>query len=65
MPRAVRFDHYGGVDVLEVAEVERPPASPGRVLVRVVTAGFEATLNSRQMQRLPYGKQRKDPSRHG
>ena len=35
MPRAVRFDWYGAVDVLQVVEVERP--SPGRrqALVRV------------------------------
>ena len=37
--KAVRFDHYGNVDVLNVAEVERPTASQGRVLVRAVTAG--------------------------
>ena len=29
MPKAVRFDHYGGVDVLNVVEVERPHG-PGR-----------------------------------
>lgn len=40
MPRAVRFDHYGNVDVLNVTEVERPSPSPGRILVRVVTAGI-------------------------
>ena len=28
--RAVRFDDYGGVDVLEVREVEDPVAGPGR-----------------------------------
>lgn len=39
MPRAVQFDHYGDVDVLNVVEVERPQAGTGRVLVRVVTAG--------------------------
>ena len=37
--KAVRLDHYGDVDVLKVAEVERPPATQDRVLVRVVTAG--------------------------
>lgn len=39
MPKAVQFDRYGDLDVLNVAEVERPQARPGRVLVRVVTAG--------------------------
>ena len=43
MPRAVRFDHYGDIDVLKVVEVERPildPAHPGEVLVRVKAAGI-------------------------
>jgi NADPH:quinone reductase-like Zn-dependent oxidoreductase len=39
MSKAVRFDHYGNVDVLKVIEVEKPLPSPGRVLVRVLTAG--------------------------
>jgi NADPH:quinone reductase-like Zn-dependent oxidoreductase len=38
--RAVRFDHYGGVDVLEVRDVEDPVAGPGRVLVAVKAAGI-------------------------
>jgi NADPH:quinone reductase-like Zn-dependent oxidoreductase len=38
--RAVRFDEYGGVDVLEVREVEDPVAGPGRVLVAVKAAGI-------------------------
>jgi NADPH:quinone reductase-like Zn-dependent oxidoreductase len=33
--RAVRFDEYGGVDVLEVRDVEDPVAGPGQVLVAV------------------------------
>jgi NADPH:quinone reductase-like Zn-dependent oxidoreductase len=32
---AVRFDHYGDVDVLELREVDDPVAAPGRVVVRV------------------------------
>ena len=39
MTKAVRFDHFGGVDVLNVIEVEKPLPSPGGVLVRVVRAG--------------------------
>ena len=39
MPRAVRFDAYGDVDVLEVREVDRPEAGPGEVLVAVIAAG--------------------------
>src|ERR1019366_8392829 len=38
--KAVRFDGYGGVDVLEVREVEDPVAGPGRVLVVVRAAGI-------------------------
>ena len=33
--KAVRFDEYGGVDVLEVREVEDPHPDPGRVVVAV------------------------------
>jgi NADPH:quinone reductase-like Zn-dependent oxidoreductase len=40
MPKAVRFDGYGGVDVLRVDEVDRPVPGPGQVLVRVVAAGI-------------------------
>lgn len=39
MPQAVRFDEYGGIDVLYVAEVERPVPGPEQVLVRVKAAG--------------------------
>ncbi|HWG24145.1 NADP-dependent oxidoreductase [Actinospica sp.] len=40
MPKAVRFTEYGGIDVLQVVEVERPSPGPGRVLVRMVAAGI-------------------------
>jgi NADPH:quinone reductase-like Zn-dependent oxidoreductase len=40
MPRAVRFDRYGGLDVLQVVEVERPSPGPGKALVRVKAAGI-------------------------
>jgi len=40
MPRAVRFDKYGGLEVLQVLEVARPTAGPGKVLVRVKAAGI-------------------------
>jgi len=38
--RAVRFERYGGPEVLEVVEVERPTPGPGEVLVRVKAAGI-------------------------
>jgi NADPH:quinone reductase-like Zn-dependent oxidoreductase len=38
MSLAVRFDEYGGIDVLKVVDVERPVPGPGQVLVRVRAA---------------------------
>jgi len=38
--KAVRFDEYGGADVLRVAEVPRPEPGPGQVLVQVKVAGI-------------------------
>ncbi len=40
MPKAVRFDEYGGIDVLRVVEVERPVPAPDQVLVQVKAAGI-------------------------
>ena len=40
MPRAVKFWRYGGPDVLQLVEVERPHAEPGTVVVEVVTAAL-------------------------
>ena len=40
MPKAVRFDHYGDVDVLQVVDVERPTPGSGQVLVNVKAAGI-------------------------
>ena len=38
--KAVRFDHYGGPDVLEVREVERPTPAAGEVLVQIRAASI-------------------------
>jgi NADPH:quinone reductase-like Zn-dependent oxidoreductase len=49
MPRAVRFERYGGVDVLEVVDVDPPEPGDGQLLVRVRAAGinpFDAKLRS-------------------
>ena len=49
MPKAVQFDSYGGVDVLEVREVPRPVPEAGEVLVEVRAAGInpsEAVIRS-------------------
>ena len=40
MPRAVRFDRYGDVDVLNVVDVERPVPGATEALVRVKAAGI-------------------------
>ena len=38
--RAVRFDRYGGRDVLYVADIDMPSAGPGEVVVEVRAAGI-------------------------
>ena len=57
MPKAVRFDHYGGIEVLKVVEVTRPVPGPGRVLVRVKAAGINpgeaAIREGRLAERFP------------
>ena len=37
---AVRFDEYGGIDVLKVVDVPRPAPAAGQVLVQVKAAGI-------------------------
>ncbi|HEU5156338.1 MAG TPA: NADP-dependent oxidoreductase [Streptosporangiaceae bacterium] len=52
MPKAVRFDEYGGIDVLRVVEVDRPVPGPGQVLVRMRAAGInpgEASIREGRM----------------
>jgi NADPH:quinone reductase-like Zn-dependent oxidoreductase len=40
MSKAVRFNEYGGTDVLQVVDVPDPVPGPGEVLVRVQAAGI-------------------------
>ena len=40
MPRAVRSSKYGGVDVLQVVEVDRPVPAPGQFLLQVKATGI-------------------------
>src|ERR1700722_574157 len=40
MPKAVRLEEYGGVDVLQIVEVPRPEPGPDQVLVQVKAAGI-------------------------
>jgi NADPH:quinone reductase-like Zn-dependent oxidoreductase len=60
----VRFDEYGGVDVLKVVEVPRPIPGPGQALVQVKAAGInpgeakirEGLLHSRWPATFPSGQ---------
>ncbi len=52
MARAVRFDRYGGPEVLYVADIDMPSAGPGEVVVEVRAAGInpgEAAIRSGAM----------------
>jgi NADPH:quinone reductase-like Zn-dependent oxidoreductase len=40
MPKAVRFDEYGGIEILRVEEVDRPVPGADQVLVRVKAAAI-------------------------
>jgi NADPH:quinone reductase-like Zn-dependent oxidoreductase len=40
MTQAVRFDRYGGIEVLKVVDVEQPRPRPGEALVEVRAAGI-------------------------
>jgi hypothetical protein len=64
MAKAVRFDHYGGRDVLYLAEVEVPHPADGEVVVRVKVAGVnpgeaairEGRLHERYPATFPSGR---------
>lgn len=64
MPCAVRFDRYGGPEVLKVVQVPRPAPGPGQVLVRVKAAGInpgeasirEGYMHDRFPARFPSGE---------
>ncbi|HEY4277740.1 MAG TPA: NADP-dependent oxidoreductase [Conexibacter sp.] len=38
--KAVQYDHFGDLDVLEIRDVPRTPSRPGRVIVRVMTTSI-------------------------
>ncbi|MFF2315217.1 NADP-dependent oxidoreductase [Arthrobacter sp. NPDC058097] len=46
MPKAVRYDEFGGIDVLRVEDVERPVPGSGEVLVRVKATGIVISESS-------------------
>jgi len=55
--KAVRFDEYGPVAVLDVRDVPIPEAGPGQVLIRVKAAGInpgDRIMSDGTVQR--YGK---------
>ena len=62
--RAVRFDEYGGIEVLKVVDVPRPVPGSGQVLVQVKAAGInpgeakirEGLLHSRWPATFPSGE---------
>ncbi|MEU4547156.1 alcohol dehydrogenase catalytic domain-containing protein [Nonomuraea dietziae] len=39
MTKAVRYDEFGGIEVLRVDDVDRPAPDDGQVLIRVKAAG--------------------------
>ncbi|KOU38399.1 NADP-dependent oxidoreductase [Streptomyces sp. WM6378] len=52
MPKAVRFDEYGGIDVLRVTDVPLPEPAEGEVLVKVKATGInpgEAKIREGQL----------------
>ncbi|MET8430909.1 NADP-dependent oxidoreductase [Nocardia sp. NPDC004860] len=52
MTKAVRYDEFGGIDVLRIEEVDRPVPGEGQVLVQVRAAGInpgEAALRTGAM----------------
>ncbi len=52
MTKAVRYDEFGGIDVLRIDEVDRPAPGEGQVLVQVRAAGInpgEAALRTGAM----------------
>ena len=55
MARAVRFDRYGGPDVLYVADIDLPSPGPGEVVVEVRAAGInpgEAAIRTGAMHEM-------------
>lgn len=64
MPKAVRFDNYGGIDVLKIEDAPPPVPGKGQVLVQVKAAGInpgeakirEGLLHARWPATFPSGQ---------
>ena len=64
MPKAVRLQAYGGVDVLEIVDVPKPEPKAGQIVVRVVAAGLnpgeisirEGLLKEKWPMDFPFGE---------
>jgi NADPH:quinone reductase-like Zn-dependent oxidoreductase len=57
--RALRFDHFGGADVLHLANVETPTPKAGETLVRVHAAGLNPLdwkIRAGHLRWLPVGR---------
>lgn len=55
MAKAVRFDRFGGTEVLEVKDVDRPEPGPGEVRVEVVASSInpgEAAIREGRLEQL-------------
>jgi NADPH:quinone reductase-like Zn-dependent oxidoreductase len=55
MPRQVRFDQYGGVDVLHLSEVDKPEPGEGQLLLQVKAAGlnpFDVKVRTGKVQEM-------------
>ena len=66
--KAVKFDRYGDIDVLEVRDVPRLVPGAGEVLVEVRAAGInpsEAVIRSGALHHLFPSPARRRPPAHG
>jgi len=55
MPRQVRFDQYGGVDVLHLSEVDKPEPGEGQLLLQVKATGinpFDVKVRTGKVQEM-------------
>ncbi|MFI6998725.1 zinc-binding alcohol dehydrogenase family protein [Nocardia sp. NPDC050175] len=61
--KALRFDQIGSLDALALAEVPRPPAVPGEVVVRIHAAGVNPSDFKNVLGKFPYTTVPRTPGR--